>query len=778
MLVDLKRVQKPERMQKFLGEPGICNDVLVAQPLCTEPAVAVSPSCAEFVLEAEDILSHTAVQKDVLVGRVGDVKRNEKDKQENDTRGPGSCEDQKEDNKRHQELQKEPPPKSGMRKPDQLFVSHEGVVPPRKARKKITGSLEPPVGTRSVREAMDENPRAGQLSAAAHLALQQLPFTMFYGPGGKRLSSAADLLALQRRGVLDLYSGEAGVAKAISRKYKVWVCTVDFSHGSDQDLLNPELQETLKQLVTLECFLGMGAAPECCSFSRAVTPAVRDALHPYGKDDITENMKKKVAIGNQHAAFLLALLLIMKLAFWVENPDGSFLWLLDDWLASDLSTPSNSFRFDQCVYSTPWRKRTRIATNTILAGERFLCRGGHSHQHLRGRSAEHGVCWTRVAQAYPRRLCDDLASAMALKMGLILRPPRFHAGTLAGCAHCSHARIGEAKNPGPRRRAAAHRRNLEELDQVQLVTEHTRKLQERVQTAFSKWMLERVDEDTSRQVFLCPALAAAVVENYGKHLYALGAPLYELRHLLVLLQQQYPLLRGQMVGAWGILRRWEELKPVTHRTPLPEILFKAMFAVGMFWKWRRWAATMLLGMEGIARIGEVLRATRADLVLPRDTMDPSQKIAFLRVLQPKTARRGKGRVQHLKIVNEPAVQLLELVFGSLDFDLQLFPMSAAAFRTRWEKVLDALMLPKKHRPTPSSVRGGGAIMAYRRGEAVADILWRMRLVAQSTLEHYLQELAAENLLTQLPEKCRGRIRTAASHFDFFLSSPGSAHHVR
>ena len=69
-------------------------------------------------------------------------------------------------------------------------------------------------------------------------------------------------------------------------------------------------------------------------------------------------------------------------------------------------------------------------------------------------------------------------------------------------------------------------------------------------------------------------------------------------------------------------------------------------------------------------------------------------------------------------------------------------------------------------------------MAYRRGEQVADILWRMRLMSQSTLEHYLQELAAENYLTKLPEKCRNRIRAAAVFYDLFLQSPGFASPVR
>ena len=112
-----------------------------------------------------------------------------------------------------------------------------------------------------------------------------------------------------------------------------------------------------------------------------------------------------------------------------------------------------------------------------------------------------------------------------------------------------------------------------------------------------------------------------------------------------------------------------------HRQPLPELLFKAMFCIAMCWRWKRFAATLLLAVEGIARIGEVLKASREDLVLPSDAFDSSMPVAFLRVKKPKTARRGKVRVQHLKISNGQVIEVLEYIFGPLDFSLRLFPKS-------------------------------------------------------------------------------------------------------
>ena len=62
------------------------------------------------------------------------------------------------------------------------------------------------------------------------------------------------------------------------------------------------------------------------------------------------------------------------------------------------------------------------------------------------------------------------------------------------------------------------------------------------------------------------------------------------------------------------------------------------------------AGCPLLGMEGrVARIGKVLRAHRLDLVLPRDMFDGEAPCLFLRISKLKALRRGKGRVQHIKV---------------------------------------------------------------------------------------------------------------------------------
>ena len=650
-------------------------------------------------------------------------------------------------------------------------VVSKGESQPREINNTTGSPPEPPLGrTRFDVEAM-ENPKSPLLGCNAKKLLEKIPNECFLLPGGRRLR-VGEKFNPKRAGVLDLYSGKAAVAKRLAKRYKIWVITVDFEHGSNQNLLDATLQDLLKELVAQHCFVGLGAAPECSSFSRAVCPAVRSALEPWGMKNISEKMKVKVETGNSHAAFLLEILQLcisMDIWYWVENPDGSFLWLLPGWSAAGIGKPEISFRVDLCRYKTPWRKRTRIATNTGLAGVRQLCVGGHSHTLLRGRNKTFKMSWTRMAQVYPRGLANDLAASLATAAGLVSCKEKLAIG---GCAKCSESRIGEAKNPGPQKPQRT-RRDVKLLEEVQLVEPVTKALQQRIWTAFQMWLDRQFSPETVEQLMLCPALLAAVLKTYGLHLFSSGHALYEYRHLLVIAQQTYSWLKQHLGAAWQLLTKWEVLQPIQHRRPLHYVLYQAMVVSALCKGWLRWTGTLVLGFEGIARISEVLRATRADLVLPSDQFSSLFGSAFLRVLNPKTKRRGKGRVQHLKLHEKHAIAFLERTFAALDPSLCLFPLSAAAFRTRWEQILDELEMPRQLRPTPASIRGGGAIVAYQKGEPIQDIMWRMRVQSQTTLEHYLQEMAADSIMTRLPETSKHRIKSAALLFPLLIEHPGS-----
>lgn len=209
-------------------------------------------------------------------------------------------------------------------------------------------------------------------------------------------------------------------------------------------------------------------------------------------------------------------------------------------------------------------------------------------------------------------MAADLATAMAISAGLCAGNQKFNVGD---CAKCSAGRIGEAQNPGPvptRRQP----RDVKELEGVALVEPVTQALQSRVWDSFERWLRGLLSAEAIAQLTLSPLLFMEVLRSYGFFLYGHGHRLYEFRHFLVMVQQRYPWIKQYMFPAWSLVTKWQSLQPIEHRRPLHAVLFQALVALGVMRGWHRWAATVALGFHGIARISEVLRASRGDLVLP------------------------------------------------------------------------------------------------------------------------------------------------------------------
>lgn len=184
-------------------------------------------------------------------------------------RGSGKCETAQGESK--QDGEKKPQKKVNER-PSQAVVSPTLLSHGRgrkKKSKKCTGPLGLPLG-RPARQPWCS--RATVLPEEALALLRSFKPNQFFWPDGKRGSV---LPPFDCPGFLDLYSGKAGVARSLASTFGCWVLSIDWDHGADEDLLAPDLQRRLLRLLELGAFVGVGAAPDCSSFSRAVTPAVR-----------------------------------------------------------------------------------------------------------------------------------------------------------------------------------------------------------------------------------------------------------------------------------------------------------------------------------------------------------------------------------------------------------------------------------------------------------------------------------------------------------------------
>ena len=569
-------------------------------------------------------------------------------------------------------------------------------------------------------------------------------------------------------GYLDLFSGKKGVAKQVASRGDSWSLTFEIEDNPSQDLNGSENRRLVRRLLECKAVHTLGAAITCRSFSRAVRPPVRTRTEPKGLVNISPNMQKKVAEGNDQAIWLAGLVaycITNSLFFWVENPDLSFLWWLPEWRLLGAHIPSNSFRLDYCTCGCPWKKRTRVFTNLWLKDHCLFCNKTHSHLRLVGWSKEYGLPWTRLAQEYPRRFCGLLADAILLDNGLI---PFRRRMDVAGMARQTNRRIGEAANPGPRRRSGRSRRNLNLLLQTDLVEPQTALLGEKVWKAFRLWSLGRLSSEAFDVLSSNPATIGLLVESYGKFLFSEGQSLYILRQLITYIQRCSPMLRGAMAIPWQLVNKWEIVEPLKHRTPMPLVIYRAMVSVAFIWRWYRLAAICMLTFEGLCRPGETLNAVRADLLLCRDLVVEDAATIFLRIGKPKGRRRGIGTVQHTKISNLQLAKFLDWLMGDLDRRSPLYPGSPGAFRKRWDAILSWLNVPTQLALTPASLRSGGAIAAYRCDTELTKIMWTMRVRNIDTLQHYLQEMGAASIFAELPKCSRERIQSTALMFPALL----------
>ena len=399
--------------------------------------------------------------------------------------------------------------------------------------------------------------------------LQNLPRKQFFFRKG--------VTQFTEPGALDLFSSSFGVARQMVKLGCPWVLTFEWRRGAEEDLLNESTRSAILCLIRGKVFKTVGAAIICCSFSIAVTPPVRSSDHPRGLPSLSRNMRKKVHDGNSHSDFLadiIKLCLSLDLLFWFENPDSSWLFRLPKFAAFRDPNSEDLLRLSFCRFGTPWRKTTRFGTNIpSLKGARILCSCKNKHLALRGYSKRHRKAWTSVAEPYPSGVSRLIAGACCVDAGW----SKFKKLDVAACCRCSSLRIGEAKNPGPRRVAP---RSTNDLEDIPLISAATAALEAKVLEKFISWVCCQVDASDVYKMFdLSPLLVCQMVCAYGRQSFADGGALSNFRHLVLAVQKWRPMCRPYMKEAWDLISRWEISEPTQHRPPVPEVVVLAMCTV-------------------------------------------------------------------------------------------------------------------------------------------------------------------------------------------------------
>lgn len=354
--------------------------------------------------------------------------------------------------------------------------------------------------------------------------------------------------------------------------------------------------------------------------------------------------------------------------------------------------------------------------------------------------------FTKLAESYPRALCSVLGAAVAIDVGQAADRRRLD---VSACARAATLRIGEAQHPGPRR---ARQERTADLEAFELLEPQTVAMRQRFWLDFTQWIEQQLGSGSLHWCLAAPIILVKTLEAYGYEQFKAGFPLHYYRQLAAHVQREFPLTRPYINIAWAVVSKWEHFEPVQHRTPMPEPLLRAMCSLALLWRWKRVAAVLLLTFYSISRIGEVLRAAREDLLTPDDLLSERMSL-FLKIRNPKSRGRGP-KTQYSSCDDPETVSFISAVFKKVPPTEALYPGSASAFRRRFDALLDYLQIEKKHRITPGSLRGGGAVWGHRQHIAIDELCWKMRLQHTKTLRYYLQEVAADSILPSVKDDSR------------------------
>ena len=199
---------------------------------------------------------------------------------------------------------------------------------------------------------------------------------------------------------------------------------------------------------------------------------------------------------------------------------------------------------------------------------------------------------------------------------------------------------------------------------------------------------------------------ANLLVDYGRSLYYAGRPYGVYSETINAVTSKRGSLRRSLGLAWDLAFSWVADEPASHHPAMPRSVLLALCSLAILWTWVSEAGLFLLAWCGLLRIGEVLNAKRRDLILPPDGA-PGFDCALLRITTPKTRGRT-ARHQSARVDQSDVVEFLTIVFGRLQPDQPLWPMSSSTLRKRLNMLQAALGLPtvKSHESCPYDLPGG------------------------------------------------------------------------
>ena len=263
-----------------------------------------------------------------------------------------------------------------------------------------------------------------------------------------------------------------------------------------------------------------------------------------------------------------------------------------------------------------------------------------------------------------------------------------------------------------------------------------------------------------------PAAADAELAQYVMCRHAeLGDPGRSLvKHALLGAQHLSPKLKGRLHTAWAYMRVWEEKRKTSLRPPLPMPLWCFMLGLArahaktatsakLSRKWNIFALLVEIGWLCLLRPGELLKLQWNDFSLP-GSFTLGQQHAAVRIISPKN-RRQFGAQQFVILKNPSTIYWIRALW-SVKPDDALWSHTPQQFAKCFRQICLELGLEHCHF-TPGSLRPGGATHLYGKGMSVSTLRFVGRWTAEKSLEHYIQQAMATQILNNLEDNTVKRL---------------------
>lgn len=247
----------------------------------------------------------------------------------------------------------------------------------------------------------------------------------------------------------------------------------------------------------------------------------------------------------------------------------------------------------------------------------------------------------------------------------------------------------------------------------------------------------------------------SLVCDYLEHLWASGSGRALASDTLAGLQDFDVKLRGNLAGAWRLMKTWSLNEIPNRAPPLPEHVLQAMCGWAIFHQHLSFAISLMVGFYGMLRTGEILALRKSHF-----TLDSNGRKAVVSLGLTKGGKRA-GASESVVLGHDLTVMGLKSWMSSVSATTPLTP-GAPQWRGLFNQALAALSLTQ-FQFRPYSLRRGGATWWFSRHQSLDKILIQGRWQAPKTARIYINEGLSVLAEMQLPPT-DSRIKPFLSQF--------------